>query len=379
MFHMPAAHSSVQPFTANQEYVGIDKIRIIYPLDTEFSDGSSDLFTKNGVRTTIRGTELHYAKGSIPTENGGTIYFELRNNGKLAVVEFNPARVMDLNGDTLCTPDKLEATVVWAIKGLSEALMPIWCYDRATAEIRNHDHALWPAQWRSMVEIMRLDVARDIYCPFQPFGISNLMHIKKTRYTTDVIYRNSGVPQTLVWGKALRASFYNKSLVHHKDSDGGWHRFELQLKTAELKKRGMRNLEEISKKKIYSLLWERWNLSNLSNDLTIASGLDGFKKLLLARTTAIKAETFMGIATSMALGLPMEMNTRTISEYRKLGEELGFALGNPLDSFGTRTVRIDFALGIVVDVDAIESSQTFTLTDHGMNENIENQLTKEYA
>ena len=94
---MPAVHSSVQPFTANQEYVGIDKIRIIYPLDTEFSDGSSDLFTKNGVRTTIRGTELHYAKGSIPTENGGTIYFELRNNGKLAVVEFNPARVMDLD------------------------------------------------------------------------------------------------------------------------------------------------------------------------------------------------------------------------------------------------------------------------------------------
>lgn len=334
MFHMPAVHSSVQPFTANQEYVGIDKIRIIYPLDTEFSDGSSDLFTKNGVRTTIRGTELHYAKGSIPTENGGTIYFELRNNGKLAVVEFNPARVMDLDGDTLCTPDKLEATVVWAIKGLSEALMPIWCYDRATAEIRNHDHALWPPQWRSMVEIMRLDVARDIYCPFRPFGISNLMHIKKTRYTTDVIYRNNGVPQTLVWGKALRASFYNKSLVHHKDADGGWHRFELQLKTAELKKRGMRNLEEISEKKIYSLLWERWNLSNLSNDLTIASGLDGFKKLLLARTTAIKAETFMGIATSMALGLPMEMNTRTISEYRKLGRSWVLHLGTLLTHLG---------------------------------------------
>ena len=62
------------------------------------------------------------------------------------MVEFNPARVMDLDGDTLCTPDKLEATVVWAIKGLSEALMPIWCYDRATAEIRNHDHALSHSQ-----------------------------------------------------------------------------------------------------------------------------------------------------------------------------------------------------------------------------------------
>jgi hypothetical protein len=379
MFHMPAIHSSVKPFTANTDYVGIDKIRIIYPLDTEISDGSSDLFTKNGVRTTIKGTHLAYAKGSIPTENGGTIYFELRNNGTKAVVEFNPARVIDLKGDTLCDVDKLEATVVWAIKGLSEALMPIWCFDRATAEITNDDHNKWPSVWRSMVEIMRLDIARDIYCPFQPFGVSNLMHIKKSRYSGDVIYRNNGVPQTLVWGKALRASFYNKSLIHHKDADGGWHRFEIQVKTAELKKRSMRTIEDISKDKVHGLLWERWDLSNFSNELTIASGAESFKKLLLARTTAIRAETFMGIAASMALGLPMEMNARTITEYRKLGEELGFALGNPFESFGTRTVRIDFAMGTVVDIDELESSQRLTLTDNGFGENIEIHLTKEYA
>lgn len=379
MFHMPAIHSSVKPFTANTEYVGIDKIRIIYPLDTEISDGSSDLFTKNGVRTTIKGTHLAYAKGSIPTENGGTIFFELRNNGTKAVVEFNPARVLDLRGDTLCDVDKLEATVVWAIKGLSEALMPIWCFDRATAEITNHDHNKWPPVWRSMVEITRLDIARDIYCPFQPFGVSNLMHIKKTRYSGDVIYRNNGVPQTLVWGKALRASFYNKSLIHHKDAEGGWHRFEIQVKTADLKKRSLRTIEEISKDKVHSLLWERWDLSNFSNELTIASGAESFKKLLLARTSAIRAETFMGVAASMALGLPMEMNDRTITEYRKLGEELGFALGNSFESFGTRKVRVDFAKGTVVDVDELESSQQLTLTDHGFDENIEIHLTKEYA
>lgn len=379
MFHMPAIHSSVKPFTANTEYVGIDKIRIIYPLDTEISDGSSDLFTKNGVRTTIKGTHLAYAKGSIPTENGGTIFFELRNNGTKAVVEFNPARVTDLQGDTLCDVDKLEATVVWAIKGLSEALMPIWCFDRATAEITNHDHHKWPPAWRTMVEITRLDIARDIYCPFQPFGVSNLMHIKKTRYSGDVIYRNNGVPQTLVWGKALRASFYNKSLIHHKDAEGGWHRFEIQVKTAELKKRSLRTIEDISKDKVHGLLWERWDLSNFSNELTIASGAESFKKLLLARTTAIRAETFMGIAASMALGLPMKMNSRTIDEYRKLGEELGFALGNTFESFGTRRVRIDFAKGTVVDIEELESSQRLTLTDYGFDENIEIHLTKEYA
>jgi uncharacterized caspase-like protein len=63
---MPAVHSSVKPFTANQEYVGIDKIRIIYPLDTELSDGPSNLFRENGARTTISEINWHMAKTLYP-------------------------------------------------------------------------------------------------------------------------------------------------------------------------------------------------------------------------------------------------------------------------------------------------------------------------
>jgi hypothetical protein len=117
----------------------------------------------------------------------------------------------------------------------------------------------------------------------------------------------------------------------------------------------------------------------MSNDLTIATGLDDFKKLLLARTSAIRAETFMGIAASMALGLPIGMNSRIVTEYRKMGEELGFSLGSPFESFGTKTVHIDFAQGIVVDVDVIETAQELTLTAHGFAENMASQLTKEYV
>ena len=377
MFSKPEVHSSVKPFTANQQYVGIDKIKIIYPLCPELCDGSSDLFTKNGVRTTAKGVELPYLKGRIKSEEHPTIYFEVRDNGTMAVVEFNPARVMDLHGDTLCAPEMLEATVVWAIKYLSEAIMPSWCFNWATSELTNHDHNKWPLDWRSMVKIMRLDVARDFYCPFQPFGIRNLADVEKSGYPTDNCYRNRGVPQTLIWGKGLRASLYNKSLKHHKDRDGGWYRFELQAKTEDLKKRGMQTLDDISKDKIFGFLWERWDLSNLSTDITIASDIAGFKKLLLAHTTAIRAETFMGIASSMALRLPLAMSSRTISDYRRIGEGLGFSLGSPLESLGSTFVHIDFAQGMVVETIASENSQELTLTEHGFTGNMNLQLMKE--
>ena len=60
------SNSAYKPFLGHTEYAGVDKIRIQYPLDVEYSDGSSDLFTKHGVHKTLsRGGELQYARGSI--------------------------------------------------------------------------------------------------------------------------------------------------------------------------------------------------------------------------------------------------------------------------------------------------------------------------
>ena len=74
-------------FLGHTEYAGIDKIRISFPLYTAYSDGSSDLFTKRGVRKTLsRGSELEYAKGTFPGRNGETISFEIKNNASIAVI-----------------------------------------------------------------------------------------------------------------------------------------------------------------------------------------------------------------------------------------------------------------------------------------------------
>jgi len=375
MSHMPVARSSQRLFTANCEYVGIDKIRLMYPLDTEYSDGSSDLFTKHGVRTTIKGGKLQYAKGSIPTENGGTIYIELKDNATKVVLEYNPSRRMDLLGDSLCHPDDLEATVIWAIRALSTALMPIWGIDRSTGEFIHEDYKRWPDEWRKMVTIMRMDFARDIHSAFPAFQVSNLLGIKKQRYSNDFVYRNKGVPQTIVWGKSIRHSFYNKSLVHKASADENWHRFEIQVRTQELKKRGMYTLDGVTVARVHEALWERWEVSNYGSEFTLQGDMSSFARELAKKTTGTKAQTLIGIAFTLANNLPLNMNPRTISYYRNLAKECGFNLGDSLEKMGTETVFIDFATGEVLHSNAKQEYSTFSETDTDMDETINHILT----
>jgi hypothetical protein len=379
MFHTPAVHDPMQPFTANQEYVGIDKIRIIYPAFQEYSDGYHELFRKHRVRKTATGGVLLDDLGEFQSDTPAPIYVELREHGTKVLLDFNPARQMDPDGDTLCHPDVVEATVIWAIKELSYAVMPAWGVDKETGEFIYDDPSRWPEGWQKEVVLTRLDIARDFYSPFESFGVKSLTNIRKKRHRKDVLHRNDEVVQTMTWGSkhSIRCNLYNKSLKHHKDAKGGWFRFEEQVKTKALKQYGMRTLDGVRANRAYSLLWERWDLSNLSSDVTIAEGAVEFMTTLLNATSPTKAQTFMGLALSLHLGLPVAMNDRTIDEYRKIGKSCGFTLGEDPANLGSKKVHIDFARGEVVDSEVSESPQELTLTDSGLPENIELQPIKE--
>jgi len=107
---------------------------------------------------------------------------------------------------------------------------------------------------------------------------------------------------------------------------------------------------------MHRLLWERWELSQLSSEVSISEGSLDFIKELHLHTTPKKVQTFLGIALSMAKGFPTYMNDRTISEYRKIGAKCGFNLGDGLETLGSKTVQIDFAQGLVVETEKQLSS-----------------------
>lgn len=356
------------PFTGHTEYAGIDKVRITYPLDPEYSDGSDDLFTKHGVHKTLgRGGDLAYARGNLPWGNGDTLFFEVRKNATEAIVEFNPSRSLDPNGSTLCSPESVENLVIAIIQFLANhTVFPRWGINTETGEFIHDKVDLWPLNWREWVLIARLDIARDIYVPFKGFKVSHLIHIKKTYYNNDVLYRNDGEIQTISWGRInnVRHSFYNKSLLHDNQADGGWFRFEIQARTNYLKKRGIAHIGDITSQKSFEFLWERWNLSNFGGPLTVGEGQAILSEALTRVTSGIKAQTFLGIAHSMANNLPINMNPRTVSIYRTIGRSCGFNLGDRLESYGGIQIWLNFQKGLGEILDE------FTETPEDVGENI---------
>ncbi len=371
------SNSAYKPFLGHTEYAGVDKIRIQYPLDVEYSDGSSDLFTKHGVHKTLsRGGELQYARGSIPGPRGDNLYFEVRNNASTAVIEFNPSRTLDPNGSTLCQPNKVEDLVVGIIQFLADhTVMPLWGFDRKTGEFVHNQPHLWPSNWRQGITVHRLDAARDIYSPFAGFCVQSLVPIKKPHFTVDTLVRNGGEVQTISWGKKnnVRHNFYNRSLCHQKDKRGGWFRFEIQTGTHYLKANGISTLEDITDEKVFGLLWHRWEVSNLDIPISLPVGTANLVEELQKHLSGIQIQTFLGLAVSSSSGLPIDMNPRTIKFYRDIGNKCGFLLGQSLDTYGLLKVYINFSRGEVFDV-IPNSPIEFTETTMDFSENIEETI-----
>lgn len=338
-------------FTSNLEYVGIDKIRFIYPTHP-YSDGSYDMFTKHKVKKTSKsGVYLEDFIGTAAADPRAPVYVELRNFGTEILVEYNPARQMDVNGDTLCHSDSVIATAIWVMQELHYAVMPRFAVDPLTQEVLIEDYTRWLPGWEKDCRLTRLDLARDIYSGFPGFGIDSLMHIRKSRHRNDYIYRNDGKAQTITWGSknSARCSVYNKSLAHHNNGSGGWYRFEVQAHTETLKKFGLRTLDGVTSTRVEELLWYKWEQGNLGQMLNISEGAalvhSDLEKLLSPR----EVQTFLGVAFSLANGLQVGINERTLSKYRQIGKQIGFNLGDDLSRMNTKKVWIDFSKGEVRD------------------------------
>jgi len=334
---------SHRQFVGHTEYAGIDKIRISFPLYTAYSDGSADLFTKRGVRKTLsRGSELEYAKGTFPS--------------------------------TLCHPKNLEELIVEITQFLANnSVVPVWMVEGAgeDTEVHVYEQNKWHPDWRKMVKVSRLDIARDFFSPFKSFDLKYLAQVKIPYFPKRILYVNKDEIETISWGKGnnVRHNIYNRSKKHQGDASGGWYRFEIQVATHCLKGRGMNTLEGLNEKSIYGLLWHRWEVSNM--DCVISAGEDEARAIeeLSKHLSGVRLQTFIGLATSLAKGYPVDMNSRKIQEYREIGQQCGFLLGQPLESIGGIRIKVDFARGEVVSMEQ-ERTLEFTKTSVDMSENL---------
>jgi hypothetical protein len=242
---------------------------------------------------------------------------------------------------------------------------------REEAQVHVYEVGKWHQDWRKMVRVSRLDIARDFYSPLQGFELKYLAQVKIPYFPKKILHVNNGEIETITWGKRnnVRHNIYNRSLKHQQDKSGGWYRFEIQVATHCLKKRGMHTLDGLNEESVYGLLWHRWEVSNM--DSVISVGEDERKVIdqLSKHLSGVRLQTFIGLATSLSKGYPIDMNARKIQEYGEIGQKCGFSLGQPLESLGGMKVKVDFAWGEVVQLEQ-ERIFEFNQTSVDFSENL---------
>jgi hypothetical protein len=323
-------------------HIGIDKLHIHIPLYSDNTDGSSGIWKKKKYSYTPTGQEIQKFEGFLEVTPRTVIHISIFNYGTVAEITFNPSRVIDSTGSSLCPLEHLKVSVRWVLKQLEEVITPDWCIDKQTGEILD----VWPFDWYSRVIAKRIDLAVDISSS-AAFNVNTVRQQVSIKHKYIETFENRGICNTLVWGKNpwIRETFYNKgNCPEHKESDDIY-RFEVQMHRSFINKNGWQNLEIIKASHIMNFMQERWDKSGLGIAFTLNSNFAEFYNQLLNLMAPSKAMNFLGAAFVASQGLPININNRTVKDYRKLGETLGFSFGSDISKMSTELVYLDFKMG----------------------------------
>lgn len=340
------AKNPLLTITDLQDYVGIDKVVIYYPLDTEWNDGSSPYLKKHRVIHLPNGGFTLVGQGLFPTDIGADIHLTICNSGQSARVDFNPSRWTDKSGTTLCHTSKIRESIIWAMEQLIDTCRPIWSVDPNTGFTL--DSSLWPTDWENRVNFSEVHVTRDFYVPESSFTVSSLLCIKKKQYTKDSIFRHHGKVQTITWGNRRRArmSFYDKSDKHKLEP--GWYRFEVQAHPSVLKEFQLSHVSDWDDLKPLALLLEKWEQSRFGEPFLIGTGFNELLTELKAKLSARKVASIIGNAYLSSKGLDSGMAPGHLKEDEKYLRSIGFNYGMDLESIGEKAVFLSLQSGKLV-------------------------------
>ena len=329
------------------DHIGIDKLHIRIPLIPEDTDGHSAQWKKKRFIPTANGSSIHWLETHLEVAERLDIHLKVFNLGAPAEIQFNPSRVMDADGSSLCSVEALEATVIFVIRQISHLITPTWFLDMTSGEVKE----AWPSGWLEQAEITRLDIAVDITSNIS-FNVEKVLKQVAGRLKKMDATLNYGFCNSLTWGSPhrLREVFYNKG-AHplHKNSDGVF-RFECQLHSRYLKEKSVQSVHHITAEWVMEIAKKRWEKSRLGIPFSLNGGLVHLLSALDKQVSTTKANGFLGVALRMSQGVDSGCNPKTLVEYKSLGESVGFALGSPLDSLGSSTYKLNWRTGTMDEV-----------------------------
>jgi len=323
-------------------HIGIDKLHIHIPLYSDNTDGSSGIWKKKKYSYTSSGQEIQKFEGVLEPDPRIIIHISIFNYGSIAEIQFNPSRVFDSEGSSLCPLKSLEASVRWVLTKLEDIITPDWCIDRQTGEILE----TWPSDWYSRVKAKRIDLAADI-ATSEAFKVATVRQQVSNKHRCIGTFENRGTCNTLAWGKQpwIRETFYSKgNCPEHKQSKDVY-RFEVQMHREFIKQKGWQNLEIVTAAHIMNFMQERWDKSGLGIAFSLKSSFTALHSQLLSQMNPSKAMNFLGAALVASHGLSLGINERTVKDYIKLGQALGFSFGSDIFKTSSELTYLDLKKG----------------------------------
>jgi hypothetical protein len=315
------------------ELVGCDKLSISFPVDNFDSDLTSWSTRMVVASGSVNQSETRSAKVSLVP--GQWAHVGLRyipgNNRWFAKVEFNPARVIDPDGVTLCPLGDvydLTADVVGEVvrEGLVEPAVG------SLGEMR----------------VKRVDLARDFVVDRPGWFVDALRTVPRPWVRRTSVYSGANGAQTLMAGSnAGSCRLYDK----HEQTGGvappGTLRWEVEAKAWAERFGGVETMADMQDlDRVADLAWNRWEWSGMGHKVMAKDEM--IRLVESSGLSPAKQRSFVGWLVMQSVGTPQRLSNDTASEFRRIARDLGIALGVDDPAVPAFSARLDMESGTAV-------------------------------
>jgi hypothetical protein len=323
---------------------GVDKVKIGLGISPGTGTWREFLDHLNGspMGVTAQGVTVYH-----PVTKAALYFkFYVNKNKCDLYVEFNPSRFSDPTGYSLIHPEKVSEVVEEIIREYlsSGIIIPSFAAGRYSMEN-------WHPDWKQMIRISRLDIARDMLISdpeFSPFLLKAIQ--SKFSRGTNLAFNDGN---SNGWGSFLkgvdgRMNIYNKFEQAKKVGLNPlppkcFYRFEYRLGPRHLNSNHLHSLGDLSEDRFEAALRIGWDKSRLSTPfLKPYSWVDIVEDSALAPNE--KSE-IIGYLIQEARGLDLAYSIQADREIRSKIRSIGISFRKDLNSQGLSTFQLDLDLG----------------------------------
>jgi hypothetical protein len=323
---------------------GIDTVALYFPVDIEQCDHTSDLWEYEGARN----------RQKAETEGGSLVanficgYANVRVNLYLdssrCRLEFNAARVLSPKSQQLLHPDALSRVVEVVLEQLAGIVHPSFDTFHDSGEI------VRLTDWQGLVNITRLDVARD-------FVVSNPCAVRLGLAQVHSKYQKTHKVTTSPndgWSIECGTKYEGKDIFYDKEAELRQHqvdtsrpdnaviyRFEAVLKKSRLANSGMKTLDQVTDERAWEAIQGRWQKTGWSSPLPSSTGL----LEAVSHLSQTRMDGLLGYLHRRAAGQEATIPAPYMREKNKLAKTCGLTPGLPVELLGKPTTYLDIHSG----------------------------------